>query len=77
MNSIRSTVEHRFESYSGSLFSAMETEYVVFAEQAHPLDPAYPLHTSFYYGVMHVMILCLHAAPSCSLTLLSLDPLRF
>ena len=33
MRSIRSTVERRFESYSGSLFSAMKTEYVVVAEQ--------------------------------------------
>ena len=34
MRSVRSTVERRFESYSGSLFSAA---YVVVAEQAHPL----------------------------------------
>ena len=47
MRSVRSAVERRFESYSGSLFSAMKTEYVVVAEQAPPLGPAYsitPLH---------------------------------
>ena len=38
---VRSTVERRFESYSGSFFSAMKTEYVVVAEQAPPLGPAY------------------------------------
>ena len=37
------TVERRFESYSGSLFSAMKTEYVVVAEQAPPLGPAYSI----------------------------------
>ena len=39
----KTTVERRFESYSGSLFSAMKTEYVVVAEQAPPLGPAYSI----------------------------------
>ena len=43
MRSVRSMVEHRFESYSGRLFSAMKTEYVVVAEQAYPLGPAYSI----------------------------------
>ena len=48
MRSVRSTVERRLESYSGSLFSAMKTEYVVVAEQALPLGPAYSIN--LYYG---------------------------
>ena len=43
MRSIRSMVERRFESYSGSLFLAMKTEYVVVVEQAPPLGPAYSI----------------------------------
>ena len=44
MRSVRSTVERRFESYSGSLFSAMKTEYVV----APPLGPAYSIIPFFF-----------------------------
>ena len=55
MHSVRSTVERRFESYSGSLFSAMKTDYVVVVEQAHPLGPA-SLHLLFH-GVTHVCYL--------------------
>ena len=28
----------------GAVFSAMKAEYVVVAEQAHPLGPAYSIH---------------------------------
>ena len=38
--------------YSGSLFSAMKTEYVVVAEQAAPLGPAYSTFpTSYQFGL--------------------------
>ena len=37
MHSVRSTVDRRFESYSGCLFSAIKTGYVVVVEQAPPL----------------------------------------
>ena len=63
MRSVQSTVEHRIESYSESrFFSAMKGEYVVFAEQAHHIGPAYPslsLHLLFY-GVTHVIIVACH-----------------
>ena len=32
----------------GAVFSAMKAEYVVVAEQAHPLDPAYSFPNYFY-----------------------------
>ena len=66
MRSIRSTVERRFESYSGNLFSAMKTEHVVVAEQVPPLGPAYsiiPTYISFIMG-LH-MLLLLHALIPC------------
>ena len=57
MHSVRSTVERRFESYSGSLFSAMKTEYVVVVEQAPPLGPAYSIIT--YTSVLTWKVRCI------------------
>ena len=67
MRSVQSTVERRFESYSGSLFSAMKTEYVVVAEQAHPLGPAYSFPIQIRCRVTHGMIvdMCRHAIHYC------------
>ena len=49
MRSVRQTVERRFESYMGAVFSAMKAEYVVVAEQAHPLGPAYSFPSLYHF----------------------------
>ena len=48
----------------GAVFSAMKAEYVVVAEQAHPLGPAYSPPYSLLREVMHVLLL-LHAIIPC------------
>ena len=55
MRSVLSTVERRFESYSGSRFSAMKVEYVVVAEQAHPLG-SFPPYIIFCVLRTHAVI---------------------
>ena len=39
----------------GAVFSAMKAEYVVVAEQAHPLGPAYSLPNYFYPAAYKVI----------------------
>ena len=43
MRSVRSTVNVGSSPTVGAVFSAMKAEYVVVAEQAHPLGPAYSI----------------------------------
>ena len=64
MRSVRSTgLNVGSNPTVGAIFSAMKAEYVVAAEQAHPLGPAYsfPSLHLFFYGDTHIMIV---ACPS-------------
>ena len=40
----------------GIVFSVMKTEYVVVAEQAHPLGPAYLIHNSNTLLTYHFLV---------------------
>ena len=47
---------HSYNNIARAVFSAMKTEYVVVAEQAHPLGPAYSINVgrgyAWYYCCM-------------------------
>ena len=50
----------------GAVFSAMKAEYVVVAEQAHPLGPAYSLPTKYNVGSGYADYIEVLVKPCCS-----------
>ena len=46
----------------GAVFSAMKAEYVVVAEQAHPLGPAYSL-PDYFYPAAYIKVIDLFRSP--------------